>query len=376
MAGLYFHIPFCTHKCFYCDFYSGNQLYLIDDYVDALVKELNIRANYINNEVVETIYFGGGTPSLLTVKQLSKILNHIFSVFKVDLDCEITLECNPENVTKEYISELFLLGINRISLGVQFLDDGVLKKFNRNHSKDDIINSLDILNRSNFQNLSVDLIFSVPDISDDFLYLSLNQLLTFDIRHISAYSLTIAKNSQLYWKIEKGEFIEADESKFLSQYNLIYNCLSSGQFLQYEISNYAKEGFFSKHNLGYWNQKVYLGLGVSAHSYNLVSRQWNHNNIKKYIRDLANEDPIVDFDLEILTDIQHYNEYIILKMRTLDSISVSYVKNMFGAEIFQKFMTNLNVLKERNYFIFENDLVFQKKSDILIADHLSKLMMI
>jgi oxygen-independent coproporphyrinogen-3 oxidase len=376
MAGLYFHIPFCTHKCLYCDFYSGNQLYLIDDYVDSLVREIRLRYRYLDNEVIETIYFGGGTPSLLTARQLSTIINSIFSIFKVDHNCEITLECNPENITKEYVKELFNLGINRISLGVQFLNNEILKKFNRNHSKDQIFNSLEILSNSDFHNLSIDLIYCVPGISNDFLLASLNQLLSFDIRHVSAYCLTIAKNSQLYWKIEKGEFVESDESVFLSQYTLINDCLKSHDFKQYEISNYAKDGFYSKHNLGYWDQKPYLGIGVAAHSYNLISRQWNHNNIKKYIRDLSEVDATVDFKHEILSDIQLYNEYIILKMRTLNGISLKYVEKMFGVEIFDKFRNSLKILMEKNYFVLENDLVIPKQSDLLIADYLSKFLMI
>ncbi len=376
MAGLYFHIPFCTYKCLYCDFYSGNQLYLVEDYVDSLVREIELRYDYVDKAVIETIYFGGGTPSLLTARQLSKIINSVYNVFKVDLNCEITIECNPENILKEYLIDLHSLGINRISLGVQFLDNEVLNKFKRNHSKEQIIRSLELLNRSDFENLSIDLIYSVPGISDEFLSLSLNQLLHFDIKHISAYSLTIAKNSQLYWKIEKGEFIESGETDFLSQYKLINDFLKSFNFKQYEVSNYAKDGFFSKHNLGYWNQKVYLGLGVSAHSFNLLSRQWNHNNIKKYIRDLLRENPTLDFSKEILSDIQCYNEYIILKLRTLDDISISYIKDKFGNEIFRKFKDNLNLLMERNYFVVENDKVIQKESNLMIADYLSKDLMI
>ena len=197
MAGLYVHIPFCNVKCLYCDFFSGNQLYLIDDYIDALCQEIKLRCKYIGEDVVQTIYFGGGTPSLLTYKQLTKLFDSIFLYFEVSESAEITLECNPENVTSEYIESLVSLGVNRISLGVQFLSDEKLNKFNRKHTKSFIYNALSIINSSGLQNLSVDLIYSVPGLLDDFLIESLRDLLQFEIKHISEYSLTIAKNSKL-----------------------------------------------------------------------------------------------------------------------------------------------------------------------------------
>jgi oxygen-independent coproporphyrinogen-3 oxidase len=372
MAGLYVHIPFCSEKCFYCDFFSGNQLYLIDSYVDALVKEIGLRANYIQGEHIDTIYFGGGTPSLLTKSQLSKILNEIYLIFDVHAAPEITIECNPENINNQYVKDLFEVGFNRISLGVQFLDDEILSKFNRKHNKQLIFNSLTQINSSKFTNLSIDLIFSVPGISGETLLSSLIQLLDYDIKHISAYSLTISKNSQLFWKIERGEVIENDEDTFLDQYKIINDFVKSKGYIQYEISNYAKEGYFSKHNLSYWNQIPYIGIGVSAHSYNLVSRQWNQKNIKKYIREL-NEGKN-NFEIEQLSDIQIYNEYIFLKLRTFQGLSYNFVRSNFRKEIFDHFVSKINFIKSNQHFIFDSDLIIPKESDLLIADYLAKLL--
>jgi len=370
MSGIYIHIPFCNEKCFYCDFFSGNQLYLMNDYIDSLVKEINFRSDYLCNNNINTLYFGGGTPSLLNIFQLDKILESLKNIYNFSNISEITIECNPENINKNYINDLYNLGINRISLGIQFLDNKVLSKYNRKHSKEQILYSLDIINSSNFKNLSVDLIFSVPEISDEFLFSSLENLLKFDIKHVSAYSLTVSNNTKLFWKVKKGEFITCNDQFFLDQYAIIQNYLLSNGFKQYEISNYAKPGFQSIHNLAYWKQIPYIGLGVSAHSYNLKSRQWNHSNIKKYIRDI--KDNIYLFDIEQLTENQLYNEYIILKLRTFQGLSPVYIKNNFGKVIYHHFEKNIQFLRANDHFIFKNDFIFPKESDLLIADFLAK----
>lgn len=374
MAGLYIHIPFCTDKCFYCDFYSGNQLYLLEDYVDAIVAEIEFRSNYLINKEINTIYFGGGTPSLLNKYHISKILKQIYKQFRVISTAEITLECNPENISDLYLSEIFNLGINRISLGIQFLDDKILNSFNRKHSKELIFNALDIIERSAFDNLSVDIIYAVPGISNEDLLLTLMLLLNYDIKHISAYSLTVARNTRLFWKIKKGDVVENTENSFIDQYKIINNYLILSGYVQYEVSNYAKNGYLSFHNLAYWNQLPYLGVGVSAHSYNLVSRQWNHTNIKKYIRDIKGG--IIDFEIEQLTDIQIYNEYIILKLRTIQGLSYTYIQDNFGMDVSNHFVSRIEVLKNKNHFNIQDDYIFPKQDDLLLADYLAKELML
>lgn len=373
MAGLYIHLPFCNEKCYYCDFFSGNQLYLIDDYVDALLREMTLKKSYLNSEVVDTIYLGGGTPSILTIGQLSKIMDGIFRTVNMGSKVEITIECNPENIEKDYVNGLFLLGFNRISLGVQFLDDDVLRKFNRLHSSNQIYKALDRIEDSYFGNLSVDLIYSVPGISDKDLEQSLRNLIKFDVKHYSAYSLTIAKNSRLFWKIQKGELLESKEDSFVSQYNIVHDFMEANQYYQYEVSNYSKKGYQSLHNLGYWNQVIYLGLGVSAHSYNLVSRQWNHTNIKKYIRDL--EDGKCDVEIEYLTETQRYNEYVILRLRTFLGLSYRYIKENFSNDLVVHFEKRVSDLLARGHFVQQEDLVLSKASDLLLADYLAKFLM-
>jgi oxygen-independent coproporphyrinogen III oxidase len=376
MAGLYIHVPFCSNKCLYCDFYSGNQLYLIDKYIDALIIEITERAVYLNGELLETIYFGGGTPSLLTKNQMRKILNTVFKIFNLASRVEITLECNPEDINSAYVDDLFNLGFNRISLGIQFLDYSILEKFNRKHTKELIFNALDIINRSRFTNLSIDLIYSVPGITDESLANSLAELLEYSIQHVSAYSLTIAKNSQLHWKITSGEFIENQEETFLSQYHIVNSFLKQKGFVQYELSNYAKDGYRSMHNLGYWNQIPYLGVGVSAHSYNLVSRQWNITGVKKYIRALTEGNGIICSGFEELTEIQKYNEYIILKLRTYQGLSLEFVKNTYSDQVNSHFLFNINELLNFGHFMVMDELVIPKESDLLIADFLAKNLMI
>ncbi len=376
MAGLYIHIPFCSYKCHYCDFYSGNQIYLIEDYVSAVVLEIELRRDYIENQIINTIYFGGGTPSLLTKQQLYRILKSIFYGYNVDTNCEITIECNPENISSNYLNDLYELKFNRISLGIQFLKDDVLKKFNRHHSIDLIFNALNIINNSRITNLSIDLIYNVPGVSGDFLINSLEQLILYDIKHVSAYSLTIAKNSKLFWKIRKGELVENLEDEFLTQYSIINNFLKLNGFIQYEVSNYGREGYFSYHNMSYWNQIPYLGIGVSAHSYNLRSRQWNHTNIKKYIKDLIGGDGFNLYGIEYLDENQLYNEYIILRLRTFQGISFNYIKINFANSIFVHFKKNVEMLNEKGHFIIEGDTLIPSDSDLLVSDYLAQFLML
>ena len=373
MAGLYIHIPFCSDKCFYCDFFSGNQLYLIDDYVSAVMTEVEMRVCYLDNRQIDSIYFGGGTPSLLSYQNIDRILNRIREFYKVSPTCEITLECNPENINSDYLKELFSVGINRISLGIQFLNDSILRKFNRNHSKDLVLNALMDISDSSISNLSVDIIFSVPGIGNDELYCTLEQILKYDIKHISAYCLTIAKNSQLFWKIEAGHIVEDEEDVFIDQYNLIYNFLLEKKFIQYEVSNYAIEGYQSRHNLGYWNQDPYLGLGVSAHSFNLNSRQWDSNNIKKYIRDLKSG--ILNFEREDLSISQLYNEYIILRLRTYLGISPHFILSSFGNDLHDHFLQKIGILMKQNHFTRRGELIVPLPEDFLLGDYFAKILM-
>jgi oxygen-independent coproporphyrinogen-3 oxidase len=373
MAGLYIHIPFCSNKCFYCDFFSGNQLYLVEEYVAAVISEVELRVSYIENRQIDSIYFGGGTPSLLSYQSIEGILNKIHKFYKVSPTCEITLECNPENINSNYLEEVFKVGINRISLGVQFLNDIILQNFNRKHSKALVINALNDISESSITNLSVDIIFSVPGIGNDELHGTLEQILKFDIKHISAYCLTIAKNSQLFWKIGKGQIIENEEDVFLSQYGIVYEHLLSKGFLQYEVSNYALEGYQSRHNFGYWNQEPYLGMGVSAHSFNLKSRQWNTNNIKKYIRDL--KIGIVNFDKEDLSIILLYNEYIILRLRTYLGISPQFILSSFGIYIYEHFEHKIALLMKQDHFARRGELIVPLPEDLLLSDYFAKILM-
>ena len=373
MAGLYIHIPFCSDKCLYCDFFSGNQLYLIEEYVSAVISEIELRVFYLENQQIDSIYFGGGTPSLLSCQNIEKILNRIDASYKVSPTCEITLECNPENISTVYLKDVFSVGVNRISLGIQFLNDSILKKFNRNHSKDLVLKALSDISESSFSNLSVDIIFSVPGIGNEELKRTLVQILKFDIKHISAYCLTIAKNSQLFWKMADGQIIEDDEDVFIDQYSLIYKYLLEKKFVQYEVSNYAIEGYESRHNLGYWNQEPYLGVGVSAHSFNLSSRQWNTTNIKRYIRDIKTG--ILHFEKEDLSINQLYNEYVILRLRTYLGLSPQYIKSVFGNDLHEYFLQKIGVLMKQNHFARRGEFIVPLPEDFLLGDYFAKILM-
>lgn len=373
MSGLYIHIPFCTEKCSYCDFFSGNQLYLVEDYVDALVRELTIRKDYLSGSTINTIYLGGGTPSLLSFDQLAKLMGGIKSNYDLGPNTEITIECNPENIHREFVTCLADLEINRISLGIQFMRDDVLLKYNRHHSKELIISALETIVQNYFENLSVDLIYDVPEINDRELLETLNILADFDIKHYSAYSLTIAKNTRLFWQRRKSKYIENQEDSSLLQYQLIHDFLEDRGFGQYEVSNYCKEGFLSRHNLGYWNQSPYLGIGVSAHSYNLNSRQWNHTNIKRYLREM--EDGQIHPEIEYMDDIQRYNEYVILRLRTFLGLSSEDIFKNFGNVLGQHFKQGIEKLEKDGHFNKEKGMYIPLPADLLLADHFAKILM-
>ncbi|MCE1197415.1 MAG: radical SAM family heme chaperone HemW [Marinilabiliales bacterium] len=370
MAGIYIHIPFCEHKCLYCDFFSGNQLYLMDDYVEAVAKELKLRADYLHHEFVETIYFGGGTPSLLNKEQILWLKNAIVKAFPVKDTVEFTLECNPENINTLYVKDLIEIGVNRISLGIQFLNNERLSYFNRNHTRELILQSLDVLEKLNFPNISVDFIFNVPGIDSEELIKDLKFILKYPIKHISTYSLTVSEGSKLYWLRDKGVFHESSEEDFENHYTSVLDLMANYGYRQYEISNFAKSGYESIHNSNYWRNGIYLGAGVSAHSYDGNTRQWNHKNIKKYIRDLENDR--MEFEKETLSTDQKLNEYLLFKLRTFDPIDFEWITNNFGDHYSRLLRKKVNELYQDGYFVRENENFRCSQKEFMVSDYLAK----
>ena len=330
MAGIYIHIPFCKKLCHYCDFYhiisDGDH----SDYINALLQEAEIRRNYLGPETVSTIYFGGGTPSVLPPAAVGSIIDHLKKFFKVEKDNEITVELNPEDVTGEYIKDLKNQGVNRVSLGVQSWYDDDLKLLNRRHNSAQASAALEMIFKAGFGNVTIDLIYGIPGMGTERWESNLDKTLMTGISHLSAYHMTIEKGTVFGKMKEKDLLREIDEEESTAQFNMLIDKTGSSGFIQYEISNFAKPGFFSVHNTNYWKQVPYLGLGPSAHSFNSYSRQWNVRDLKKYIKGINGRREF--FEREELDLKTRFNEYAMTSLRTMWGMDLEYVEKTFEKE--------------------------------------------
>lgn len=334
MAGIYIHIPFCKQRCTYCDFYkeTGTATSQIEAFVDALIKEIQLRKSYLNGEGISTIYFGGGTPSVLNFNQYEKIFNTIFSNFDVDVDAEITMEANPDDLTDAYFKTLQPLPFNRLSIGIQSFNNIHLKNINRRHdaqqAKDAVINA----RKHGFANISIDLIYALPgQTMDDWKY-QLEEAFNLDVEHISAYGLTYEEGTVLWKQRKKGLVKVIEDEVMLQMFDFMRLQMRDKGFELYEISNYAKPGFRSRHNSAYWQFVPYLGLGPSAHSFDGKSRQWNVASVKEYIHSISNFK--LNFEQEILSEQDFYNDLIMVSLRTSEGIDLVYLKNNFGQQYY------------------------------------------
>jgi oxygen-independent coproporphyrinogen-3 oxidase len=330
MAGIYIHVPFCRKLCNYCDFYHIISHENNSGFVKALLKEAVLRKDYIENETVSTIYLGGGTPSVLALNDLENILSVIRNEYKVEPDPEITMELNPDDVNPEYMNGIRDLGINRISLGIQSWRDSDLKFLNRRHDSAKARYALEEVFRAGFGNVTIDLIYGIPGMSLGDWESNLDYSLSFDIKHLSAYHLTIEKGTVFGKMLEKGLINEIDEDESTAQFNTLIRKTAEAGFIHYEISNFARPGYFSKHNSNYWKQVSYLGLGPSAHSFNGYSRQWNKSDLRGYIK--AIELGSILSESEELDNRTKFNEYIMTSLRTMWGIDLEYVERTFEKE--------------------------------------------
>lgn len=327
MSGIYIHIPFCKQACYYCDFHFSTSLKKKDLMVAAIVKELEMRQAEFKNERVETIYFGGGTPSLLNRKELESIINTVYKFYKVNNNPEITLEANPDDLSKEKMKELAKSPVNRLSIGVQSFFEEDLKLMNRAHSAKEAKASIKAAMK-HFNNVSVDLIYGIPGASHKRWIKNIETTLSFNVPHISSYALTVEPKTALKKFIDKGVIKNVDDEQAQQQFQILLEHLEAADFIHYELSNFGKEGFFSRNNSAYWQGKSYLGIGPSAHSFNGHERSWNIRNNSIYINSIKNE--ILPSEVETLTVTDRYNEYIMTGLRTIWGVSVDKVEMEFG----------------------------------------------
>lgn len=374
MAGIYIHIPFCRRKCFYCDFYKTDDTRFIARYINVLFKEIALRKNYLENETIETIYFGGGTPSVLTEKQLDQILQFIFQEFRVSSAAEITFEANPDDLNKEYVESLFRGGINRLSIGIQSFNDELLKKMNRRHNALQAVQAVENAAKTGFENISVDLIYGLPGLTTDEWKCSLRQVFRMPVVHLSAYHLTYHEGTPFYSWLKKGKLKETDEIESAAQFDLLVDQSAAEGFELYEISNLAKNQMYSKHNTSYWTGKKYLGLGPSAHSYNGISRQWNDSDIEKYL--LANENGNPFYEEEILTGSEKFNEYLLTRLRTRWGISVATLEEEFGEEKAGHFLKNIEKYVNAGWVTRNGKNFTLSRSGLFVSDDILAQLMI
>ena len=346
MSGIYAHIPFCKSRCIYCGFYSTTLLSLQDEYVDAMLRELDNRRDYLPDEPVTTIYIGGGTPSMLSSHNLSRLCLRLKDLAEESLE-EFTVECNPDDITPELASLLYSLGVNRVSMGAQTFSDKRLAFIHRRHKAYQVKEAVVNLRNAGIRNISIDLMFGFPDETVDNWKCDIEQALSLGVQHISAYSLMYEEGTPLYKILEEGKIKEISEDVSLEMYETLITLLTQAGYEHYEISNFALSGYRSKHNSSYWKRVPYLGIGAAAHSYNLTSRQWNASDVKLYIKG----DNIIE-GCELLDSTEQYNDLITTALRTREGInlgSLSEADKLFLTKAANKSIEQGNLIIENNH---------------------------
>ena len=324
MAGIYIHVPFCKRKCGYCNFYSTTRLELKANYLQALQKELQQRRDYLNGEQVQTIYFGGGTPSLMEPAEIQSVIDTIKQLHSVTDNPEITIEANPDDLTLAYISQLAQTSVNRLSIGIQSFDDEMLKLMNRRHTAQQAIYAVRNCQQAGFSNISVDLIYGLPQMTADDWRRQLDNVARLNVQHLSAYHLSYKEGTAFGLKLKQHKLEEVSEDESLEQFEILTDWAKTAGFEHYEISNFAKPRFRSRHNSSYWNRTIYLGVGPAAHSYNRTTRSWNTANTSEYIKGIESCSCVSEEEQLSPTDI--FNDYVITALRTSSGIDMDYLE--------------------------------------------------
>ncbi len=369
MAGLYLHIPFCKQACHYCDFHFSTSQQYRADLVRAMINELRMQKNYLQGESLDTIYFGGGTPSLLTTPEMETIFEGIHANYPTTDRPEITLEANPDDLTGNKLAALKQFGVNRLSIGIQSFDDAILKFLNRGHDSHQAMRCVRDARAAGFDNLSIDLIYAIPGQDSDTWEKNVHKALLLAPEHLSSYSLTIEEKTAFGKWQRTGKIQAVEEELVAGQFERLMDMTQDAGYEHYEISNFCKPGFHSRHNTSYWKQKNYLGIGPSAHSYDGISRQFNVSNNAFYSKAL--EQGSVPFEREVLTKENKINEYIFTTLRTAWGCHLEKVKLDFGIDLCQKNRAYLTALQEKKLVVIENDILKLTRSGKLLADKIA-----
>jgi len=367
LAGIYIHIPFCKQSCYYCNFHFSTSTKNKDEVLDAIEKEIKQKGQ-TTNEAISTIYFGGGTPSILDVNEINLIINRIHKEFNVESEAEITIEANPDDLNKEKIINLSLTEINRLSIGVQSFIDKELRIMNRAHDSKKALNSIEI-SKKYFNNISIDLMYGVPESTLESWTYNLDTVSQFDINHISSYALTLEPKTALESFVRKLVVEMPEEELVYDQYNLINKKLEPLGFINYEVCSFAKENFFSKNNSAYWLRKKYIGIGPSAHSFDGKSRSWNISNNKKYIDQIKKGKSF--YKKEKLSKVDQYNEYVMTGFRTIWGVSANFIENNFNSKFKNYFTDRIQKHIDQKNIIVKDDIYTTTNEGRFLADGIS-----
>ncbi|RRJ93805.1 radical SAM family heme chaperone HemW [Flavobacterium macacae] len=364
MSGIYIHIPFCKQACHYCDFHFSTSMKKKEEMVLALAKEMQMRKSE-NSEVVETIYFGGGTPSVLTNEELNFLIEEVYRNFNVAKNPEITLEANPDDLSEERIIELSKTRINRLSIGIQSFFEEDLKMMNRAHNSAEAKKSLQIATQY-FDNISIDLIYGIPGLNNEMWRENIQTALDFGVPHISSYALTVEPKTALKKLIQTGKIAEPKDDSAQEHFQILVDVLQENEFIHYELSNFGKENYFSKNNSAYWLGKKYIGIGPSAHSYDGVSRSWNIANNSIYLKEIQGNK--LPNEVEVLSKEDRYNEYIMTGLRTIWGISLNRIETEFGDKFLNYLVQQADKFLADDLLSIENNILKTTRKGKFLAD--------
>ncbi|WP_339920489.1 radical SAM family heme chaperone HemW [uncultured Flavobacterium sp.] len=365
MSGIYIHIPFCKQACHYCDFHFSTSMNKKDEMVLALAKEIQMRKTEFENDIIETIYFGGGTPSVLSYDEINFLIDSVYENYEVGENPEITLEANPDDLSSERILELSKSKINRLSIGIQSFFEDDLRMMNRAHNSEEAQKCLQEATRY-LDNISIDLIYGVPGMSNEKWKQNIEKALSFGVPHISSYALTVEPKTAMNKMIQTGKMEAPKDEVAQEHFMILVETLEEKGFIHYELSNFGKEDYFSKNNSAYWLGKKYLGIGPSAHSYDGVSRSWNIANNPLYLK--AIQDDKLPNEIETLSEADRYNEYVMTGLRTIWGVSLDRIKREFGQTYIDYLMKQAQKFLNDELVFIENNILRPTKKGKFLTD--------
>ncbi|MCL1822016.1 MAG: radical SAM family heme chaperone HemW [Prolixibacteraceae bacterium] len=369
MSGIYIHVPFCKQRCGYCDFYKSTDICQTAFYIEALKSEISFRAGYLDGETISTIYLGGGTPSLLAIPQLEILSGTLHRHFSIENGAEITIEANPDDLSPDYLQGLRNAGFNRLSIGVQSFSDEELRLMNRRHNARQALAAVDAAWKSGFDNICIDLIFGLPNSNNRSWRENLETSMQLPVKHLSAYHITYHEETSFFNRLKSGIISEITEEESVAQFEVLLDTAAKHGFEHYEISNFARDSAYSRHNSKYWFDEKYLGLGPSAHSYNRISRRWNIADLGKYCASALSGEPL--FDQEILTPTEKMNDYLLTRIRTKWGVDMKAFEKLFGEKESRKLQTSANRFIASDHLHLHDRVISLTRKGIMISDEIT-----